>query len=67
MKPELKAFKFYKKNIDHYLKVMETFWGDDDKQLEMYNEIAEKFGTTGKRLMEICFISYERGIERAFR
>ena len=67
MKPELKAFKFYKKNIDYFLKEMEVFWGDNDKQLEMYNEIAAKFGTTGEKLMEICFISYERSVERAFR
>ena len=42
MSPELKAFKFYKRNIDYYLSLMESFWGDDTKQLEMYNEIAAK-------------------------
>jgi hypothetical protein len=67
MKPELKAFKFYKKNINYYLQEMESFWGDNDKQLEMYNKIAEKFGTTGERLMEICLISYNKSVERAFR
>lgn len=67
MSPELRALKFYRKNTDHYLEIMKHFWGNDEKQLEMYDEIAKKFDTTGKRLMEVNHISYTRAIERSFR
>lgn len=65
--PELKAFKFYRKNLDHYLEMLESFWGDDEKLLEMYNGIAEKFEADGKKLMEICYQSYLKSIERVLR
>lgn len=67
MKPELKAFRHYRKNFDSYLAEMATFWGDDEKQAELYEKIASKFGASGKKLMEVCIISYEREVERAFR
>lgn len=67
MNAELKAFKFYKKNIDRYLKEIESFWGDDEKLIEMYCGIASKFGASGEKLMAINQISYQRSVERAFR
>lgn len=67
MTPELKAFKHYKKNIDYYLKRMEEFWGDDDKQLQMHQEIADTFAANVEIFRKIITISYERSIERAFR
>jgi hypothetical protein len=65
--PELRAFKYYKKNINYYLNQMSFWWGDDKKQEEMYQEIASKFGADYKKFMEINCISYERSVERAFR
>jgi hypothetical protein len=67
MKPELKAFRYYRKNIDFYLTEMEFFWGDDKKLTELYHNIASKFGGSGEKLEEIVQISYQRGIERSFR
>jgi len=67
MSPELKAFKFYRKNIDYYLSLMEQFWGDDQALIQMYNEIAKKFGGNGSKLMQINQISYNRSVERAFK
>ncbi len=67
MKPELRAFKHYRKNIDYYLSLMEYFWGDDEKLFEMHTKIAEKFGADAKKLQDIIYISYLRGVERSFR
>lgn len=67
MSPELKAFKFYKKNIDRYLQEMQYFWGDDEKLIKMYENIAIEFGADARKLMDINYISYQRSVERAFR
>lgn len=67
MSPELKAYRYYKKNIDQYLELMESFWGDDERLSKMYNDIASKFGGDGNKLMEINYEAYRRSIERAFR
>lgn len=67
MTPELKAFRYYRKNIDYYLSRLEPFWGDDQKLLELNREIAEKFGADVRKFMDIKEISYNRSVERAFR
>lgn len=67
MSPELKAFRYYRKNIDTYLEKMEHFWGDDRELMKMYDEIAAKFGARGVQLLEINQISYNRSVGRSFR
>lgn len=67
MSPELKAFKYYRKNQDFYLEEMKHFWGDDKKLYEMYESVAAKFGASGEKLMEINQISYQRYIDRVFK
>jgi hypothetical protein len=67
MTPELKAFRHYKKNIDHYIEEMSEWWGDDEKQEQMYKRIADKFNADYKKLIEINYISYKRSVERAFK
>jgi hypothetical protein len=67
MTPELKAFRHYKKNIDHYIEEMSEWWGDDEKQEQMYKRISDKFNANYKKLMEINYISYKRSVERAFK
>jgi hypothetical protein len=67
MTPELKAFRHYKKNIDHYIQEMSEWWGDDKKQEQMYKHISDKFNANYKKLMEINYISYKRSVERAFK
>jgi hypothetical protein len=67
MSPELNAFRHYKKNIDYYLSMIESLGFDDIKLIQMYDEIANKFGGSGAKLMELLQISYNRSIDRAFR
>ncbi len=50
MTPELKAFRHYRKNIDHYLEKMKQWWGDEEKYEEMNREIAFKFNADMKSL-----------------
>lgn len=65
MSPELKAFRFYNKNIDYFLNEINNFWGDNDKLINMYRGIAEKFGADYNKLMMIHQISYKRYVNRA--
>ena len=67
MTPELRAFRYHRKNINSFLDELSPFWGDDKKRAELYKTIADKFGADYKKLMEINQISYERSVERAFR
>lgn len=67
--PELKAFRYYKKNLDYYLErfgclnILDDYEGLKD----IYKEIATKFDADYEKLMDICSISYERYTERVFR
>jgi hypothetical protein len=66
MTPELKAFRYYRKNIDRFLEEMACFWGNNEKLREAYDGIAAKFGADGSKLMDIVQISYRRSVERSF-
>jgi hypothetical protein len=65
--PELKAFRYHRKNINSYLDQIIPFWGDDKKREELLQDVASKFGADHIKFMEIIQISYERSVERAFK
>lgn len=67
MTPELKAFRYYKKNINEHLEKLEPFWGNDEAMEKIYKELADKFSADHQKLMNIIWISYEREVDRAFR
>lgn len=67
MCPELKAFRYYKKNINEYLEKLEPFWGNDEEMEKIFKELADKFNADHQKLMSIIWISYEREVDRAFR
>lgn len=67
MSPELKCFRYLRKNKDQFLQEIELFFGDDQKLSEAYDKIANKFGTSGDKLMNIVQIAYSRSVDRCFR
>ena len=66
MKPALKAYKFYRKNRDYYADLICSFYDDEEKLMEVYESIAQKFSASGQDLREIANLSYERFVDAAF-
>ena len=63
MKPELKAYRYYKKNIDFFIEnyINVDYTSDDYKHF-----LIEKFGGNIEILSNIMMESYYRYVDKAF-
>lgn len=69
MSPELKAYRYYKKNFsdlyDTFLKDAE--WCSYEALRRMVEHVANIFSADPDKFQQINLIAYERDVDRAFR